>query len=240
MSYHAYKIDVDSNFVLPEGYTLNRVILSVAAEVFGFIAESADTIVVAFRGTASLKNVNSYLDISQISYPFVKNSGKTHRGITRIYQAARYPIMNEINTLSPKKRLLVTGHSLGGGLAALFALDAAVNTKFQNPILYTFATLPIGDECFQKRFYKEVKNSIRIVNVYDSVSNRVTPFLFRKDPLLNQPVGQEIRLSFQYSSAVLNHKIICYFYDLCELYPKFAKEMCKKYPGFCPKTSVCY
>jgi triacylglycerol lipase len=239
MSYQAYEISEADMFTLPQGYSLIHAIRSSAGEVFGFIAESADTIVVAFRGTATLRNVNSYLDISQIQYPFVKNSGKTHRGITHLYIAARYPIMNEINRLSPDKRLFVTGHSLGGGLAALFALDAAVNTKFQNPILYTFASLPIGDQCFTKRFYKEVKHSIRIMNINDTVTNRMTPFLFKKEPLINQLVGQEIVLNFQKCSTTLNHKILCYYHALSKIFPRFAKDMRKKNPGFCPNPSVC-
>jgi triacylglycerol lipase len=239
MCYQAYQISGDGNFTLPTGYSLKCPISSVAGEIFGFIAESSDHVVVSFRGTSTLKNINSYLDIPQVTYPFVKNSGKTHRGITRIYMAARTDIFSAITRISPGKKLLVTGHSLGAGLATLFALDAAVNTKFKNPILYSFASLPIGNPDFIKRYYKEVKNSVRIVNVYDSVTNCLTPFFFRKEPLIDLPYGKEFRVDFQISSMRLNHKMICYYYHLSKLYPKFAKKMCKNNPGFCPDTSIC-
>jgi triacylglycerol lipase len=240
MCYQAYQMSEDKRFTLPKGYSLMSPIPSVSGEIFGFIAESAEHVVVVFRGTATLKNVTSYLDIPQVTNPFVKNSGKTHRGITRIYSAARGIILTVLKRISSEKKLLVTGHSLGACLATLFTLDAAANTKFRNPILYTFATLPIGNTEFVRRFYKEVKNSVRIVNVYDSVTNHVTPLLFRKEPLMNMPAGKEFQLKFENCSVRLNHKITCYFYKLSKLYPKFAKEMCKKNPGFCPDPSICF
>lgn len=239
MCHQAYQLSEGKTFTLPSGYSLKCSIPSASGEIFGFIAESDDHVVVVFRGTSTVNNVSSYLDIPQVKYPFVKNSGKTHRGITRIYSAARSIILTALMRLSPEKKLLVTGHSLGACLATLFALDAAVNTPFNNPILYTFASLPFGNKQFVRKFYKEVKNSIRIINVYDTVTNHLTPLLFRKEPLMNMPVGGELRLNFENCSVRLNHKIICYFHQLRKIYPKFAKKMRKENPGFCPDTSRC-
>lgn len=239
MCHQAYRMSDSKTFTLPNGYALKCVIPSIDGEIFGFIAESDDHVVVVFRGTSTVRNVSSYMDIPQDIFPYVKNSGKTHRGITRIYSSARSVILTVLNKLSPHKKMLVTGHSLGACLATLFTLDAAVNTKFKNPILYTFATLPIGNSDFVRRFYKEVKNSVRIVNVYDTVSNDLTPFFFRKEPLINLPVGEEYRIYYESGSVRLNHKIACYFYHLSTLFPKFSKKLCKKNPGFCPDTSIC-
>lgn len=239
MCHQAYQLSESKPFILPKGYSLKCHIPSASGEIFGFIAESDRHVVVVFRGTATVKNVTSYLDIPQVTYPFVKNSGKTHRGITRIYSAARSIILAVLKRISSDKKLLVTGHSLGACLATLFTLDAAVNTPFNNPILYTFASLPIGNKEFNRQFYKKVKNCVRIINKYDSVTNHVTPLLFRKEPLMNMPVGEEFRLNFENHSVRLNHKIVYYFYHLSKLYPKFAKKMRKKNPGFCPDMKRC-
>nr|WP_246625131.1 lipase family protein [Fictibacillus nanhaiensis] len=239
MSHQAYRIAEFGSLILPEGYILKRSIRTPKGEIFGFIAESCDTVVVSFRGTTNLSNVTAYLNISQVSFPFLKRGGKTHSGITRIYEQARYRIMKTMKRIPSCKRLLVTGHSLGGSIATLFSLDAAVNTPFRNPILYTFATLPIGDQDFIHQYNKKVKNNINIVNEHDAVSKRLTPFLFRQDTHMYQTIGQEYRLCFRRRRMTLNHKIICYFYQLKKLYPDFARKMCVNNPGFCPITLNC-
>ncbi|MCM3720222.1 lipase family protein [Fictibacillus phosphorivorans] len=239
MCHQAYQLSAGKSFILPKGYSLKCPIPSSSGEIFGFIAESEDHVVIVFRGTSTVKNVTSYLNISQVTFPFVKDCGKTHRGITRLYSASRSIILTVLMRTSPRKKLLVTGHSLGACLATLFTLDAAVNTPFNNPILYTFASLPIGNTAFVKSFYKEVKNSNRIINVNDTVTNHITPMLFRKEPLMNLPHGEEFRLKFENRSVRLNHKIVCYFNQLRQMHPGFAKQMCRENPGFCPNISKC-
>jgi triacylglycerol lipase len=241
MSYQAYQF-VSNRFFLPNGYHLLSPIHSTTGDVFGFVAESIDTIVVVFSGTSTLQHVDSYLNLSQITYPFVTDSGKTHLGITQIYQSCRKQLIEIINTLSPAKRFFVTGHSLGGSLGALFALDAVVNTPFERPILYTFASIPLGDFDFVKRFQREVKNTFRVINVNDYVSvvtDSLVPLLVRREGLSNEYVGQVVPLKFQMPGITFNHKIICYFNSLCELNPSFAHEMCLTNPGFCPDTTSC-
>jgi triacylglycerol lipase len=242
MSYQAYQIKERDKLILPKRYRLTSYIRTSNGEIFGYIAESSDTIVVAFRGTASLKNVSSYLDILQIPYPHAKSGGKTHRGITQIYQSCRTSFLDIIQTLSPAKRLIVTGHSLGGSLAALFALDAAINFPLQQPVLYMFAGLPIGDSDFVALFNEHVKNSIRVVNVNDnvpSINSRLAPFRYRKRIFSHQYVGQEFRLHFQKYRVTLNHTIVCFFHALGQMYGEFASEMRRMNPGFCPDTSGC-
>ena len=240
MSYKAYIVHELCTIELPKHFEMKREIVSDSGETFGFIAESVDSLVVAFRGTKTMDNVSSYLDISQIPYTYVSNSGLTHRGITKIYSTFRNALLADINHLySYDKKLLVTGHSLGGSLAALFTLDAAVNTNFKNPILYSFASLPIADEGFTKKFYEEVKNSIRVVNVHDAISNCMTPLFFKNKPLLNLPIGQEYRLNFKNRRYIQNHRILCYIHFLSKQFPIEYKELNNKYPDFFPDTSLC-
>ena len=70
MSYQTYPFFEVGKIVLPKGFELRYTIYAIAGttddpneEVFGFIAESEDKIVVAFRGTDSSQDVNSDLDI---------------------------------------------------------------------------------------------------------------------------------------------------------------------------------
>jgi triacylglycerol lipase len=238
MSYQAYMVQEADVFSLPAGFVLNGAVTSYAGEAFGYIAESKEMIVVAFRGTKTLTNVSSYLDAVQIPYPYVENCGKTHRGITRIYQTFRHKIIQNIKQLSTEKQIVVTGHSLGGSLAALLTMDITVNTAFKNPILYSFASLPIADDVFTKKFYRAVKNSIRIVNVHDAISNCMTPIFFRNKPLLNLPIGREFQLNFNHNHFIQNHRMLSYIHFLIKKYPNAHEEVCKRNPGFCPDVSI--
>lgn len=249
MSYQTYPFFEQGKLVLPKGFELRYTIRAIAGvetpteEVFGFIAESEDEIVVAFRGSDSLPDLDSDVDFFQVPYPFVEDAGKTHRGFTCIYKSTRDSLRKELNKLSNKKRLLVTGHSLGAALATLFTIDTAVNTKFNNPIMYTLASLRVGDPIFASRFNREVKNSIRIFNVHDPIPtfpSRVYPPPFTEEGLEYQHVNRKFPLFFQLNNMTLNHRINCYFKNISKENPAFTKALCSANPGFCPDTEACH
>lgn len=84
MCHQANLLFEEEKLILPKGFKLRYTICALAgveepeAEVFGFIAESRDEIVIAFRGTDSFKDNESDQDLYQVPYPFVRNVGKTH------------------------------------------------------------------------------------------------------------------------------------------------------------------
>ncbi|VBB08303.1 lipase (class 3) [Lucifera butyrica] len=233
---------------LPKGFELRYIIRALAgveypeAEVFGFITESRAEIVIAFRGTDSFRDNESDQDLYQVPYPFVSNMGKTHRGFTCIYQSTRDILISELNKLSTTKRLLIAGYSLGGPLSVLAALDIAVNTNFKFPIVYTYGSPRTGDPDFAFRFNQVIKNSIRIFNVHDiipTLPEKAYPPPFTKEGLYYRHVNNNYPLSFQLNSLARNHYINCYFNNLSQMNPGFAKALCYDNPGFCPDTGLC-
>lgn len=249
MIYQSYQLFEKEPLVLPKGYSLRYTIRALAgveepeAEVFGFIAESQDKIVVTFRGTRTFKDNESDQDLYQVPYPFVKNAGKTHRGFTSIYESTRNQLIRELTKLSTTKRLFVTGHSLGGALAVLAAFDIAVNTRFKNTFVYTYGSPRVADPVFASQFNRCVKNSIRIFNVHDIIPTLPEQAYlppFTKNGLFYQHVDKKVSLSFQLNSLpVRNHEIVCYFKNLSQQNPAFTKALCDENPGFCPDTELC-
>ena len=249
MIFQSYQLFEKRPLILPKGFNLRYTIRALAGvekpeeEVFGFIAESQDKIIVTFRGTRTFKDNESDQDLYQVPYPFVRNAGKTHRGFTCIYQSTRNELIRQINMLSTTKRLFVAGHSLGGGLAVLATLDIAINTRFKNSFVYTYGSPRVANPDFASRFNQTVKNSIRIFNIHDIIPTLPDPTYpppFTKKGLFYRHVNMKYPLSFQLNSvAGRNHEIVCYFKNLSQQNPDFTKALCDENTGFCPDTGYC-
>lgn len=250
MSYQTYPFFLAGRLILPKGFELRHTIRASAdvenpkEEVFGFVAESKQCIVIAFRGYAAYPaDLVSAYDILQVPYPFVSNGGKTSRGFTCSYQSTRNSLIRELNRLAAAKRLFVTGHNYGGALAVLAALDIAVNTGFSTPIVYTYGSPRVGDPDFACRFNQVVKNSARVVNIHDSFPTfpaREYPPPFTREGLYYQHVKTKYPLAFQLNDTPRNDAIGCYFKNLSKMSPNFAKMLCYENPGFCPDTGMCF
>lgn len=250
MSYQTYPLFLEGTLVLPKNYKLLSIIDAFAnvenptEEVFGFIAESKDNIIIAFRGYAAYPaDLVAAYDILQVPYPFAGNAGKTSRGFTCIYQSVRDDLIEELNRMSTSKRLFITGHNYGGALATLAALDIASNTDFMYPIVYTYGSPRVGDPNFASRFDQLVENSVRIVNIHDSFPtfpDPVYPPPFTEEGLYYQHVNSKYPISFQLNDTPRNDSIACYFKALSEKNPDYAKVLCSQNPGFCPNTEMCF
>ncbi len=218
----AYKqYETNGSFEIPKGYqpvstfkahALNADTFNTDAfnqkAWFGYIIESPYSIIVVFRGTRSISDWLNNLDFPQTNYHFVTGNAKTHTGFTEIYSSCRDRIIDALQWLSPRKQLFITGHSLGGALATLNALDVAANTRFKHPTMINFGSPRVGNTIFAEEYNARVKNSIRIVNVRDIVPH--LPFRAIKSPLIKriwryQHVNKKLPIAFHTGSIIGNH-----------------------------------
>lgn len=235
----------DGSFVVPLNFSISHTIqaksFSSAWELFGFIIESPQEIIIAFRGTSSPTDWISDIIASQKKFRYIKEDCLTHRGFTDIYSSARNGIFSALTKLSSNKKLYITGHSLGAALATLCAIDIAVNTSYSSPNLFTFGSPRVGDPAFAKVFSKFVRNSYRIANPFDVVTH-APPFIYmlpkREKRYYYSHVKTLASLSFQNGSVGLNHVIASYFAELSKLQPIFTQKLCSTNPGFCPILNV--
>ncbi|XP_008313273.1 sn1-specific diacylglycerol lipase beta [Cynoglossus semilaevis] len=103
-----------------------------------------EAIVVAVRGTLSLKDVLTDLsaDCENLPIEGVTGACYAHKGIS---QAATYlykklvndGILNQAFTVAPEYRLVITGHSLGAGTAAVLAI--LLRSSFPSLQCYSFS-----------------------------------------------------------------------------------------------------
>ncbi|WP_410768567.1 lipase family protein [Fontibacillus sp. BL9] len=235
----------DGSFVVPFDFSVTHTIqaksITKVWEVFGFIIESPQEIIIAFRGTSSTTDWISDAIASQMRFKYIKEDCLTHRGFTHIYSSARDGIMSALTNLSPDKTLYITGHSLGAALATLCAIDLAANTVFSSPVLYTFGSPRVGNPAFAKAFTNYVERSYRIANQFDIVTY-APPSIYKLPKREKKYYYSHVRtlhsLSFQNGSISLNHVISSYFDDLSRLDPEFSGWLCSNNHGFCPVTEA--
>ncbi|MEK3715921.1 lipase family protein [Paenibacillus sp. FSL R7-0333] len=206
-------------------------------ELFGFILESPQEIIIAWRGSISTNDWLSNMNAAQKKFKYIQEPCMTHRGFTDIYASARDAILSVLGTLSPEKTLYVTGHSLGGALATLCALDVSANSAFTTPRLYTYGSPRVGDPDFANAFSRYVRSSYRYANLFD-VTTYVPPTVYKlpkqKTKYYYTHVQTLKSLSFQNGSPELNHVIRSYFAVLRKTRPDFTTALCTANPGFCP------
>jgi triacylglycerol lipase len=234
-----------NKFVVPRGYRCVSVFNAAAygskREIFGTIIESDHNIIIAFRGTISKADTISDFIASQMSFPWVLKAGKTHRGFTNIYSSARQQIITALRQCSPDKKLLITGHSLGGALATLCALDIACNTIFTTPYVYTFAAPRVGDPIFAAFYNQKIIHNHRIVIDHDLIPYVPPPIyrtISRCKVYLYLHVKGLFQLHFKSDSISKNHALHNYFAVLSKFEPKYTGSMCGQTPSFCPILKV--
>lgn len=166
------QFDTPSKFAVPAGYTLVTGFTGQDQQkitaTYGFVAESAAAVVVAFRGTQTTTEWITDADVSFTRFPFAPGAGYTHAGFTGLYASMRDQILRGLRRVSAGRPLYITGHSLGAALATLHALDVAANLRVPS-LMYNFASPRVGDGRFAARYDEAVKASIRFVNTADIV-----------------------------------------------------------------------
>lgn len=136
------------------------------------VCANDDVVVVAFRGTQELKDWYSNLNVQLVGY-----EGSTeeyiHKGFYTAVQALYENVTDAIgDSMSGKKKtLIVTGHSLGGAMAAVFSILFEDRSKEHVDLLVTFGQ-PLT---FNSRLAKRVNEVFRyryrrVVNENDIVT----------------------------------------------------------------------
>jgi pimeloyl-ACP methyl ester carboxylesterase len=158
--------------------------------IIGLVLQSdAGEAVIVFRGTEGIKEWVQ--DAQFLTTPFreVPNAGGSEDGFTEMYRsttvddgAAAIPLLRALagNLFSkPVTSLTIAGHSLGGALATLCALDVAANAPaaFRNPAVFTYASPRTGDRAFAAAYGQRITNTYRYVDNVDLVPKLPKPLL---------------------------------------------------------------
>jgi triacylglycerol lipase len=217
-------------FQLPRGYRFVSAIGTGTYALFGYVMESDNMVVAAFRGTENMFDLLTDVNWGQVPFPYRSGAGRTHRGFTELYGRSVRPQLHEtLRRLSARKELIITGHSLGGAVALLAALDSALH-KFRRQNVYMYGSPKVGSPEFVQACERNIAGIVRVENKYDWVP------LFPPSNTGNVYVhaGKPVPITFRFASPLKNHQIQYYADALATAYPQARDELRKRYPDFLP------
>lgn len=148
------------------------------ADTQGFVAESSDAIIVAFRGTQPNRPMDWFVDLRATRGKWDHSIGEVHDGF---YSALRkvwgVTLPKGEGEVLPKrlvnrgsKTIWITGHSLGGALAELCAAQAMFVSRIPVQGVYTFGQPRVGNKDFAAAVNDKLGSGIyRFVNDRDIV-----------------------------------------------------------------------
>lgn len=148
-------------------------------------------VVVAFRGTEQVKWKDLRTDLMLLPVSFnpervggeFKEEAMVHGGFLSAYDSVRNRLMSLVkasigisneNTDNERPwQVYVTGHSLGGALATLFALELSTSQLSRHGniavTMYNFGSPRVGNKMFADKYNKILKDSWRVVNHRDII-----------------------------------------------------------------------
>lgn len=150
-------------------------------------AQAGGEAVVAIRGTEGIKEWVVDAHFGTETFKRVPGAGQTEDGFTDMYEsmtighgAAAPKVVAGLANVAwkrPVTSLTICGHSLGGALATLFALDVAANAPapFKQPTVYTYASPRTGTAEFAAKYAQLIPTTNRFVDNVDLVPKLPLP-----------------------------------------------------------------
>lgn len=138
-----------------------------------------DGSILAFRGTEDVEDW--IIDATVLKREFIlrnggafaSSGGKVHAGFLMRWERIRASVYDAV--VSARRDITITGHSLGGAIAALCALD--LNASGWEPRVVTFGAPRVGDSIFAAIANHAIKDYARVENWADPVPR--VPSMFR-------------------------------------------------------------
>ena len=137
---------------------------------------------------------------------------KVHGGFLRAFESVRQQFTlafdQELKMNSGTvRRIVITGHSLGGGLATICGMYLACTRPLCSSLLnvITFGAPQVGDPAFVKFFNQHVPTSIRVVTPFDPVPRSMNIYFAHVKGALAVPtLEQNQHLTGSYADALGN------------------------------------
>ncbi|XP_021728782.1 lipase-like isoform X1 [Chenopodium quinoa] len=164
---------------MTKGFEIIELIVDVqhCLQAYVGVAKDLNAIIVAFRGTQehSIQNwvEDLYWKQLDLNYPD-KPDAMVHHGFYNAYHntTLRPGVVDAVKRTKQmfgEMDLIVIGHSMGGAMAAICALDLTVHHGIKSVQVTTFGQPRIGNSAFASYYSQFVPNTIRVTHEHDMV-----------------------------------------------------------------------
>jgi hypothetical protein len=160
--------DIDPVFVESQDNGFTDTQVSILNEL------TSDRLYIVFRGSdKSIDWINNFQFRQQI-YPYGDGNSEVqfHRGFMMAYFAVRKPLLEAMDKFVGQ-HVIATGHSLGGALATIAALDIQYNLAQKRALsfeVYTFGAPRVGNQAMVKSYNGRLPNTSRFIYGWDIVT----------------------------------------------------------------------
>ena len=144
----------------------------------GFVAIKDKSIYVVWRGSESKKDFQNDASIDKV--PFINEGEKVHIGFKYCWESVVGDTYNAIDTAlenlqGEATNIIVSGHSLGGAVATLYAYSIKNHYPHYNIKSLTIGSPRVGNKVFKENYDKSGIDTLRIVHNNDLVTH--TPYI---------------------------------------------------------------
>lgn len=132
---------------------------------------SQASIYIVFRGSSDLENWVANVDIIKVDYPYCDKC-EVHKGFYKAAMEVFPDLFNAVQSLRkqfPSYKVVVTGHSLGGALATLTAMEYLQNDPSASILLYNYGSPRVGNTQFAEWYSANMKVRARVTHHKDIV-----------------------------------------------------------------------
>jgi hypothetical protein len=144
----------------------------------GFVATKGKSIYVVWRGSESKKDFQNDASIDKV--PFIEENEKVHIGFKSSWESVVGDTYDAIDTALENLQgettdIVVSGHSLGGAVATLYAYSIKKHYPHYNIKATTIGSPRVGNKTFKENYDKSGIDTLRIVHNNDLVTH--TPYI---------------------------------------------------------------
>jgi triacylglycerol lipase len=135
---------------------------------------TSNRLYIVFRGSDTSIDWNNNFQFRQQIYPYSDGNTevKFHQGFMTAYFAVRQALLDAMEKFEGQQ-VIVTGHSLGGALATIAALDLQYNLGRDRNLsfeVYTFGAPRVGNSAMVESYNGRIPNSYRLIYGWDIVT----------------------------------------------------------------------
>jgi hypothetical protein len=160
------------------GLELVKWIENKKSDTQGFVATKDTTIYVVWRGSESKKDFQNDASIDKV--PFLNDGEKVHIGFKYCWESVVGDTYDAIDTALENLQgettdIVVSGHSLGGAVATLYAHSIKKHYPHYNVKATTIGSPRVGNKVFKENYDNSNIDTLRIVHNNDLVTH--TPYI---------------------------------------------------------------